>query len=288
MFVVLLFVIRLTSAFNHISVGDQIELTNLSFCALKYIKTAINSNSDHSITILLNDNPTEIIENSLKQIHGEHILIKMINIQSHNDDQMKNVLWFYSSINLNTFFKTIKCDDLNVSIHVIVYNESINFTPFLNQFQFCNLNIFHQIDPTSWKIIKIIEQNESKIIQKFVCNKNERNDNEDDDGLRSEKNEEENRKKENEENNISIENYSTNEEISTNDHMFGNDNETLVVYSLDSPPYMIFDEVHGFYDGIEYFALKEIAQQLNMSLRFELVDQAFDMRTLTNYMNLFR
>lgn len=287
MFVVLFIVIRLTLAFNHIAVGEN----NLSFCTLNYIKNVINSNSENFITILLDEYPNKFIENSIKQIQSENILLKTINADAIQNDQIENLFWFYSAINLDTFLQSIKCDNLNESIHIIVCNESsFNLMPFLNRFQLCNLNIFHQINSTSWRIMKIIEQNESKIIKTFMCNENKRNDNDakNDDNFLSAKNEDENNAKGNEIKNEEEENIAVDEEISTNDHVFENDNETLVVYSLDSPPYMIFEETQGFYDGIEYFALNEIAKQLNMTVRFELLDQAFDLRTLTNYMNLFR
>lgn len=275
--IVIIFVIRLTSAFDHFVVGESDETTNLSFCALQFVQNAIDSHSEHSITLLLEDYPDQLIENAIKQFQRENFPIKTVNINSFESDQNGNIFWFYSSKNLNKFLQSIKCENSTDSINVFAQSESINITPLMS----CNSNIFQQINPSTWRVLQIFDENENKM-ERFSCKAP--------DSIGSSKGEQEDQM-------LSTDGeFSINNDISSvdgdeaisSDSLFGNDNDTLIVYSLDSPPYMIFEESRGFYDGIEYFALKEIAKRLNLTLRIELLDQAFDIKTLTNYMNVFR
>lgn len=53
-----------------------------------------------------------------------------------------------------------------------------------------------------------------------------------------------------------------------------NHNETclLKVASINWPPFMYFDDYHGFYKGIEYFMVQAIATKLNMNVEYRYIN----------------
>lgn len=265
-----LLLLPLGLSFDHILLPAENADTEIAICASEYIHFSINSSSSPFSTILLTERPSKIIENTIKLLHSENLPVEIIDVRSFelNDDgpcANKNYFWFHSPSELSSFLLIFNCKCANASVHIIALGEGIDLEQLQTHLQTCNGGVFHSMHSDLWRIVSLKSPNEEEGVEQFSCSHTQ------DTSLPSDE----------EEPGATIEQNFFNADV------VGNDSE-LFVYSLDSPPYTIYDSRHGFYDGIEYFALREIAKALNMTIRFELLDAAFDIKALVNYMNFLR